>query len=97
MSGTYNTELYMGEILGDVPCVIVYDYTPRQAGRYSGPPESCYPDEPAEVDITNVVFQGVVLSPERLSLVVGELNELEQLKIDIIEHEEELEAEGCEP
>lgn len=95
--GTYNTELYFGELIGEIECMIEYDYTPAQAGRLYGPPENCYPDEPAEVDITDVHIQGITLSKGLQALLIGELNELEQLKIDIIEYEEEKAAERDEP
>jgi len=36
-----------------IPCLIeVTHYAPRLPGRYSGPPESCYPDDPEEIDFT---------------------------------------------
>ena len=92
--GTYKTELDFGMLLGEVPCVIEYDYTPMQYNRYSGPPELCFP---AEVDITDVRIEGITLSLELATMLVGELNSIEQLKIDIIEYEEELIAERYEP
>lgn len=30
-------------------------YIPETPGRYSGPPEDCYPDEPAELDFISLV------------------------------------------
>lgn len=30
-------------------------YTSATPGRYSGPPEDCYPDEPAELDFISLV------------------------------------------
>jgi hypothetical protein len=47
------TTLNLG-VLGERTARIWYFYTPEQRGRYSGPPEDCYPDEPAEVDISRV-------------------------------------------
>lgn len=31
------------------------DYLPMIPGRYSGPPEDCYPDEAAEISITSLI------------------------------------------
>jgi len=36
---------------GIVLCITKYIFTPYQAGFYSGKPEDCFPDEPAEVEI----------------------------------------------
>lgn len=37
--------------IAGIPCLLeVTHYLPRIPGRYSGPPESCYPDEGAEVE-----------------------------------------------
>jgi hypothetical protein len=33
---------------------IEFNYTPFRPGRYSGPPEDCYPDEPEELEITSI-------------------------------------------
>ncbi len=36
-----------------IPCLIdVTHYAASLPGRYSGPPESCYPDDPEEIDFT---------------------------------------------
>lgn len=36
-----------------IPVEITVDsYTPGVPGRFSGPPENCYPDEPPEVEFT---------------------------------------------
>ena len=34
--------------------VIHFTFTPGDPGRYSGPPENCYPAEPAEVEFDSV-------------------------------------------
>lgn len=34
------------------------DYTPGTPGRYSGPPEKCYPDEPSEIEFTSLTVDG---------------------------------------
>ena len=34
--------------------VIYFTFTPGDPGRYSGPPENCYPAEPAEVEFDSV-------------------------------------------
>jgi hypothetical protein len=33
-----------------------YTYTPGDPGRCSGPPERCYPPEPAEVEISKLTY-----------------------------------------
>lgn len=33
-------------------------YTPATPGRYSGPPEDCYPDDPAELEILSLTCEG---------------------------------------
>ena len=43
---------------GEFDMIIEYNYTPEQRGRYSGPPESCYPDESEELEVTDVSFGG---------------------------------------
>jgi hypothetical protein len=35
---------------GEVIPIHVYSYFHGLSGRYSGPPEDCYPDEPAELE-----------------------------------------------
>jgi hypothetical protein len=36
---------------------VAYTYLPGDPGRLSGPPEDCYPPEPAEVDIRSVFIR----------------------------------------
>ena len=43
-------------VMGILPCDIEFDYTPGQRGRFSGPPEDCYPDEPEEISVTKVTY-----------------------------------------
>lgn len=42
------------------------EYTPGQRGRFSGPPEKCYPDEPSELNIVQVLINGEWLDPQDL-------------------------------
>ena len=44
--------------------VVTFDYYPGRAGRYSGPPETCYEDEPDEIEIVSVIVNG---KPEKLN------------------------------
>lgn len=37
---------------------IDFDYTPETRGRFSGPPEDCYPTEPENLDVHGVVLTG---------------------------------------
>ena len=45
--------------LGDSEVRVEYDYSTGQRGRYTGPPEFCYPDEPEEVVILSVLVNGI--------------------------------------
>ena len=36
--------------------LIECDYSPLRRGRFSGPPEDCYPDEPEELEITSITL-----------------------------------------
>ncbi len=40
--------------LTDVEVIVVFDYTPYDAGRTSGPLEDCYPPEGGEAEINAV-------------------------------------------
>lgn len=50
-------------VAGECDCDISFNYLPGNPGRISGPPEHCYPPEPAEVEIISVVYRGVYLTP----------------------------------
>lgn len=74
-----NTEIHFE--MGGCAFVATGWYHPPVAGRYSGPPESCYPDEPAEFEIETV---SVMITEENGKeapwLIPYELLELELTK-----------------
>jgi len=41
-----------------VEVTVTGDYSPMKPGKFTGPPEACYPDEPAEFDIEDVQVAG---------------------------------------
>ena len=50
--------------LGDAEVLVEYEYEPGDPGRLSGPPEDCYPPEPAQVTVLQVFINGVWCDPE---------------------------------
>lgn len=76
-------------ILGENDLTVFYNYTPAQAGRYSGPPEDCYPDEPEEIEIVDVSADGVVLKKRILSNLLEILQDDDDLAIAISENEKD--------
>ena len=59
-------------------------YIPGSPGKLSGPPEHCYPEEPAEVELLSIHGdEGFVLDPSELS--DSERKRLEQAVIDWVE------------
>ena len=50
-SRTLNITVYIDIGGEEFTCEAKVNYTPEDPGRISGPPERCYPPEPAEVDI----------------------------------------------
>ena len=59
-------------------------YIPGYPGKLSGPPEHCYPEEPAEVELLSIHGdEGFVLDPSELS--DSERKRLEQAVIDWVE------------
>lgn len=60
------------------------NYTPGCPGKLSGPPEHCYPEEPAEVELLSIKGNGgFVLDPSELSS--EEQSRLEQEVIDWVD------------
>lgn len=58
-------------------------YTPGDPGRLSGPPEKCYPPEPAEVEVTSLKCEGY----DALFLLNSEYGD--EICVLIVEHIEE--------
>lgn len=57
------------------------NYNPGYPAKISGPPEHCYPEEPAEVELLSILGDdGFVLDPSELS--DGERERLEQEVVD---------------
>ena len=71
--------------LGEQYVMVGYHYTPAQPGRYSGPPEDCYPDEPDEIDLVAVSCE--VLNPIGLMALMIFLEDDERLTDQIREAE----------
>jgi hypothetical protein len=46
--------------------LVEYEYEPGVSGRTSGPPELCYPDEPAALTIIQVLVNGEWMDPNGL-------------------------------
>lgn len=55
--------------IGDgIEASVTFDYYPGSPGRYSGPPERCYEDEPDEFEVTRVVVGGVDMKLSQIDL-----------------------------
>lgn len=63
-------------LFGEVEFVMTYEYTPFRPGRFSGPPEDCYPDEPEELEIESI---------ENTSSILPDGNLMNILEDDFIE------------
>jgi hypothetical protein len=76
-----------GTVLGDLEIVVDYYFTPVQRGRYSGPPEDCYPDEDEEIEIVDCHCP--LLSAEGRLALFKWLEDDERLIEEISEYEAE--------
>lgn len=72
-------------VLGEIDVEVFYYYTPPQRGRYCGPPEDCYPDEPAELEIVDVAVPGMVLNHSLASTIIGVLERDDHFESMVIE------------
>lgn len=52
----------------EVTVVVEYDFHKGDTGKLSGPPEKCYPAEPAYVEITSVKVLGVEVTLPQLDM-----------------------------
>lgn len=60
--------------LEEIVIDVEFTYHPGTPGRYSGPPEYCYPAEPGEIEIVSARVRG---TGERVELTDGEIAEVE--------------------
>lgn len=44
------------ELTSGVTVEVVGHYSPHRPGRYDGPPERCYPEEPEDVELSPGIF-----------------------------------------
>lgn len=68
----------------EFPVLVEYDYHKGDPGRTSGPPEKCYPAEPAYVEITSVKVMGV-----EVTLLQADMERIQQEIEDAITEREE--------
>lgn len=71
------------------PFTVEYEYEPGSPGNTSGPPERCYPDEPASLMITAVYIAGELIETDVFSDAVIERWEQELCEKQILADEEE--------
>lgn len=45
--------------LGEIDCEVSFFFTPEDKGRTYGPPEDCWPAQPAEAEIASVLCKGI--------------------------------------
>jgi len=62
-------------VLGEIDLQVEYNYSPMVPGRYSGPPEDCYPDEPPEVEILRVRCDSLLISGPMEILLASALDD----------------------
>jgi len=53
-------------VLAGVDMLVEYTYKPAIPGKFTGPPESCYEDEPEEIEIQSVRYQELELFKDEL-------------------------------
>lgn len=64
---------------------IIGYYTPGLTGIYSGPPEKCFPEEPAEFDIEDILHQsGSLITMLEDLLLPDETPVMELLSAEVI-------------
>lgn len=79
------------DLFGEVEFVMTYEYSPFRPGRYSGPPEDCYPDEPEELEIESIEHLSSILPDGDLTPILEDnfIELLEDRLLDAI-HESSL-------
>jgi hypothetical protein len=63
MSQKHKTTVQPADRNEEIEVVVEYDYHKGSPGRLSGPPENCYPPEPAYVEIISVMHGAIDIEP----------------------------------
>lgn len=63
----------VNDSLEEIIIDVTFTYSPPVPGRYSGPPDRCYPDEPGEVEIHSARIRE---SGEHVELTDGEIDQV---------------------
>lgn len=63
MSAKFKTTVQPADRNDEIEVTVEYDYHKGSPGRLSGPPERCYPPEPAYVEIINVMHGSIDIEP----------------------------------
>jgi hypothetical protein len=72
-------------ILGELIVPVTFDYRPGRPGRYYGPPEDCYPDEPFKIDILEVTLLTKEMLEAKLTAELGDNETLQDRLMAIAE------------
>lgn len=75
--------------LGDSSAWVEFEFHAGRPGCYSGPPEKCYEDEPAEIVICQALINGAMVSAE----VFGE-EQIERWEQQILDADEAAARDG---
>lgn len=81
MSKKYKTTVQPADRNPEIEVVVEYDYHKGHPGRLSGPPENCYPPEPAYIEIITVMHKGTdiadYLSDNQMTTLEEEIGQAE--------------------
>jgi len=73
-------------VLGGEDVLVEYTYKPAIIGKLNGPPESCYEDEPEEIEIQSVrymdfeLFKNGLLSDRAIVMIEDQISQYENDK-----------------
>lgn len=96
MSKKWKTTVQPADRNPEIEVIVEYDYHKGSPGRLWGPPERCYPPEPAYVEIINVMHGAIdieqYLSDEAMTTIEWDI---EQAEIAERDYQEGQHADMC--